>query len=73
MVPSPRYILGGRYSFTDIVYGAVPSEVHEWTFDTSWIYGKLKTGEYRLVKEVSDFQDTGDFENFILTAEFTVD
>ena len=65
-------ILGGRFAFTDDVLGAVPSEVDEWTFDTSWIYGELKIGEYRFVKEVSEFRDTGNFESFILTADLLI-
>lgn len=37
-----------------------------------WLYGELLPGEYRLVKTITDFRHTGDFDNYTLPAVFTI-
>jgi len=62
----------GNYAFEAIGYVAAPSEISEWTIDWDWLYGNLDTGEYRIVKDISDFRNTGDYDKYYLTAEFSV-
>jgi hypothetical protein len=62
----------GNYGFNAIGY-EVPSEgKSEWEVDWKWVYGSLDAGEYRIIKDVSDFRKTGDFDTYYLTAEFTL-
>ncbi|MCK6206163.1 hypothetical protein KZX50_11975 [Bacillus infantis] len=60
----------GDRAFPSIGYDLGPSDVKEW--DVSWeqFYGDLDTGEYRIVKEVLDFRESGDYDVYNLTAEF---
>lgn len=62
-----------EYGFNDIGYELPPSEIEEFTIDWEWLYGSLDTGEYRIVKKVLDFRDTGDFDEYNLAAKFTID
>ncbi|MDN4493002.1 immunoglobulin-like domain-containing protein [Ureibacillus aquaedulcis] len=66
-------ILGGNYGFNDVGYGLEPFEVTELYFDWDWLYGNLDNGEYRIVIDINDFRDAGDFDKYHLTAEFIVD
>lgn len=66
-------ILDDNYGFIDIGYDLAPLDITEWTVDWGWLYGNLDTGEYRIVKEILDFRETGDYDKYILTAEFKVD
>ncbi|TWH55848.1 hypothetical protein DesLBE_0021 [Desulfitobacterium sp. LBE] len=43
------------------------------SIDWGWLYGELESGDYRIVKDISDFRGTGDYEKYYLTAEFSVD
>ena len=38
-----------------------------------WLYGKLKPGKYRIIKEVIDSGEPGDLDKYWLLAEFTVE
>ncbi len=44
------------------------------TFDVDWegLYGKLSAGEYRIGKEFMNFRGTGDFDEQVIYAEFTI-
>ena len=57
-------IIIDEYGFRDIGYELLPSENEEFTIDWDWLYGNLDTGEYRIVKKLLDFRDTGDFDGF---------
>jgi hypothetical protein len=63
----------GNYGFDSIGYDLSPSDVKEWTVDWDWLYGSLDTGEYRIVKDILNFRKTGDYDEYYLTAEFTVE
>ena len=65
-------ILNGNYAFIDIGYNLDPSSTNEWEVDWQWLYGKLDKGEYRLVKDVSDFRQAGDFDRYYLAVEFEI-
>lgn len=62
-----------NYAFTMIGYDLPPGTDREWTTDWEWLYGSLDAGEYRIVKDISDFRGPGDEDVYYLTAEFTID
>ena len=64
--------LDGELAFPMIGYDLNPSDVNEWTIGWDIIYGNLDAGEYRIVKDVLDFRKSGDYDNYNLAAEFTV-
>ncbi|WP_211274594.1 immunoglobulin-like domain-containing protein [Anaerobacillus arseniciselenatis] len=66
-------VLDGNYGFNDIGYELAPSDAREWEVDWEWLYGSLDTGDYRIVKDILDFRETGDFDRHYLTAEFTTE
>lgn len=53
-------------------YNLPKGEPQTLTVSWGWLYGELPPGEYRLVKTVSDFRGTGDYDDYTLTAEFTI-
>lgn len=59
-------------AFTMEAYNLPKGEPQTLAVSWGWLYGELLPGEYRLVKTVTDFRGTGDFDNYTLTAEFTV-
>ncbi|ACL21317.1 hypothetical protein Dhaf_3299 [Desulfitobacterium hafniense DCB-2] len=62
-----------NYAFNDIGYDLATGGNGEWRVDWGWLYGELEPGDYRIVKDISDFRGTGDYEKYYLTAEFSVD
>lgn len=65
--------LDGDYGFNDIGYDLASSGVSEWQVDWEWLYGSLDTDEYRIVKDVLDVREPGDYDTYHLAAEFTID
>ncbi|PPA70746.1 immunoglobulin-like domain-containing protein [Jeotgalibacillus proteolyticus] len=65
-------IVDGDYAFTDIGFGFGPSAKSEWTVEWEWLYGGLEAGEYRIVKDVLDFREAGDYDTYYLAAEFII-
>ncbi|MEN8701832.1 immunoglobulin-like domain-containing protein [Bacillus infantis] len=63
----------GDHAFTSIGYDLGPSDVEEWDANWEQFYEELDIGEYRIVKEVLDFRESGDFDVYNLTAEFDLD
>lgn len=61
-----------NYAFHDIGYNLDSMNDGEWKIDWNWLYGSLDTGEYRIVKDIVDFRNTGNYDKYYLTAEFTV-
>lgn len=61
-----------NYGFDDIGYELAAGDNREWTVEWDWLYGSLKSGEYRLVKDVLDFRNTGEYDTYYLAAKFTV-
>jgi len=47
-------------------------ETVEWTVDWSWLYESLPAGEYRIGKEIMDFQETGTYDETVIYAEFSI-
>ena len=49
--------------------GETKQRIENW----EWLYGKLGSGHYRIIKDISDFRVTGDFDKYFLAAEFTIE
>ncbi|OME86239.1 hypothetical protein BK120_09755 [Paenibacillus sp. FSL A5-0031] len=64
--------IDGNYGFNSIGHGLETLNVSEWTVDWNWLYGRLVTGEYRIVKDILDFRKAGDYDTYFLAAEFTI-
>jgi hypothetical protein len=62
----------GAYAFREIGYSLPSGESRELSVDWKWLYGDLGTGKYRIVKDISDFRGTGDFDRYHLAAEFSI-
>lgn len=60
-------------NFTLIAYILKPKESKEFNIDFEDIYGKLSKGEYRFIKDIDIEKKDKTFENFNVTAEFTID
>jgi Big-like domain-containing protein len=65
-------VLNGDYAFNAIGYEVATGQDKEWEVDWKWLFDSLNTGEYRIVKDVSDFRKTGDYDTYFLTAEFSI-
>lgn len=61
-----------NYGFEDIAFILSPDDQAEWSTDWEWLYGSLEPGEYRIIKDIIDFRDTGDFDELYMAAEFTI-
>ncbi|WP_069999945.1 immunoglobulin-like domain-containing protein [Cellulosilyticum sp. I15G10I2] len=66
-------VIDGNYGFNDIGYDLASGDTREWTVDWNWLYGSLNTGEYRIVKDILNFRDTGDYDMYYLAAAFIID
>jgi hypothetical protein len=66
-------VIDGNYAFNSIGYNLDSGSDSEWSVDWEWLYGSLSAGKYRIVKNISDFRGTGDFDTYYLTAEFMID
>lgn len=61
-----------NYGFHDIGFNLASGEDSRREVNWKWLYGTLNTGEYRIVKDILDFRDTGDYDKYYLAAEFTI-
>ena len=64
--------INGDYGFNDIGYELNTGQSREYEMDWEWLYGSLETGDYRIIKDVSDFKETGDYHQHYLSAEFEI-
>ncbi|MFY9176075.1 MAG: immunoglobulin-like domain-containing protein [Caldicoprobacterales bacterium] len=65
-------VIEGDYGFEDIGYELNPGDKREWEVNWEWLYGSLDKGEYRIIKDILDFRETGDFDTHYLAAEFAI-
>jgi hypothetical protein len=65
--------IDGDYGFNAIGYDLPSRDVREHVVEWEWLYGSLDTGDYRIVKDILDFRESGDYDTYFLAAEFTVD
>lgn len=61
-----------EYGFEDIGYDLASSKSQQFKIDWDWLYGKLDTGEYRIIKNVLDFRSPGNYDEYFLAAQFSV-
>lgn len=59
-------------AFHDIAYIVNKGETASQSVDWTSMYGNLDKGKYRIVKEVTDFRETGDYTIYTLTDEFEI-
>jgi len=64
--------IDGNYGFDDIGYNLAPGDSGEWTAEWEWLYDRLNTGEYRIVKDLLVLKDSGEYDTHYLAAEFTI-
>ncbi|WP_029425131.1 immunoglobulin-like domain-containing protein [Alkalibacillus haloalkaliphilus] len=58
---------GASYGFGEPAHELHSSDVSDWSVDWEWLYGSLDTGEYRIVKRITNYEENH------LAAEFTID
>ena len=58
--------------FNAVAYMIKKDHPYEMVIDFEWLYGKLEPGRYHIVKTITDFRGSGDYTDYIYTAEFTV-
>ena len=59
-------------AFTTEAYRIQKDSPYETVINFEWLYGKLESGRYRIVKTVTDFRGTGDYTDYTYTAEFCI-
>ena len=62
----------GEIGWTAEGYSVNKGESREDVIDWAWLYGELEPGQYRIVKDILDFRETGDFDKYYLAAEFSI-
>ncbi|EEG78627.1 immunoglobulin-like domain-containing protein [Dethiobacter alkaliphilus] len=65
-------VVDGNYGFNDIGYPLPPGGSGEFTAKWEWLYGTLEPGNYRIVKDILDVREPGDFDTYYLAAEFEI-
>ena len=65
-------IIKGDYALADISNRVDPGKNSEWKAYWESLYGNIDKGDYRILKEVSDFRKPGDYDEYYLTSEFTI-
>lgn len=68
--PAPIY---AEVCWEDIAWIIPKEEVTQWEVNWTRIYGSLSPGNYRIVKEIMDFRQTGDFDTCSSYAYFTIE
>lgn len=60
-------------AFNAIAYMIQKDSPYETVIDFEWLYGRLEPGRYRIVKTVTDFRGTGNYTDYVFTAEFSIE
>lgn len=71
-LPVEPIVPADQIAFTAEAYG--PALDGTWELETNWeyLYGELPAGTYRLGKNIMDFRGTGDYDEQVYFAEFTL-
>ena len=67
-----KYITKEEVSWLAMARIIPKGEKSNFDVDWEWLYGKLSAGEYRIGKEFMNFRGTGDFDEQVIYAEFTI-
>lgn len=62
-----------EYGFEDIGYELAAADSSEWSVNWEWLYGKLESGEYRILKDVLDVKQPGEYTTYYLSTTFILD
>lgn len=66
-------IFEGEYGFNTIGYDLAANSEQEWSIEWDWLYGPLDVGEYRIIKDILEVKEPGDYQEYILAAEFSIE
>ena len=58
--------------FHDIGYPVTDQSKSVWEINWSYFYGELPKGKYRIVKDISDIREPGDFTTYYIMTEFEI-
>lgn len=59
-------------AWTEEAWNIPMEDSTQWVVNWEWLYGSLSAGTYRLGKELMDFRDTGDYDQQMSYAQFTI-
>ena len=60
------------YGWNMIAYMVTKNDVTEFEYDWEWLYGKLSSGTYRMIKGFTQFREAGDYDDFAYWVEFEI-
>ena len=66
-------IIDGEYGFNDVGHEITFEGGPDWDVDWQWLYGELQEGQYRIIKEVLNLEEDGDYESYYLVADFEIE
>jgi len=59
-------------AYQDIAYPVQDQSTSVWEINWSYFYGELPAGKYRIVKDITDLREPGDYTKYYLAAEFEI-
>ena len=66
------YIVDGNVAWATIAYMVEKNHAAEMKVDWEWLYGQLSPGRYLILKGFMNFREAGDYDNYVLACEFTL-
>lgn len=67
-----EYVIKENVGWDDMAYIVPANQSVEEAVDWEWLYGSLNAGEYRIIKEVLDYEAPGEYKTYYLAAEFVI-
>ncbi len=67
------YVIDGEIGWNDIAWIIPVEDMVEWEINWEWLYGAVPKGKYRIGKEITDFRETGDYDNAVYFVEFEIE
>lgn len=69
------YDYDGDYdvAWNDMAFPVSNGEPRQEKVDWEWLYGKLPSGQYRIIKDFLDFEGPGDYTKHYLSGEFDIE